>query len=151
MRLLKLLEGRSADARGAGLGPVRFFADRLGQVTLPTALAAIVMLLAAVAAAVAFVGQQAARVPAGLAKANGRIEIERVDIASKYPGRVARIDVKEGDDVARGQAIALMDVAELNAQLARHELPCGGLPRPSSAQKPRSSSEKPNTSSPRPS
>lgn len=118
MRLHKLLEGRSADTRGAVFGPARFVTERIAHVTLPMALAALVMLLAAVAAAVAWVGQQATRVPAGLAKANGRIEIERVDIASKFPGRVARINAREGDDVARGQIIALMDVAELNAQLA---------------------------------
>lgn len=118
MRFHELLEGRSAEARGAVFGSARFLTERLAQVTLPAALGAIVMLVAAVAAAIAFIGQQATRVPAGFAKANGRIEIERVDIASKYPGRVARIDVKEGADVARGQIIALMDVAELNAQLA---------------------------------
>ena len=36
------------------------------------------------------------RVPAGLAIANGRVEVERVDIAAKLPGRVAEIRVKEG-------------------------------------------------------
>lgn len=118
MRLHRLLEGRSAAARGAVLGPARLLTERLSQVTLPTALAAIVILLGATAVALTIVGRQATRLPAGLAKANGRIEIERLDIASKYAGRVARIDAKEGDDVARGQVIALMDVAELQAQLA---------------------------------
>jgi HlyD family secretion protein len=116
--LNKLLEGCSAGARFSVLGPARVIAGRLAHVTLPMALAAMVVMLAAIAGAIAIVGQQASRVPPGFAKANGRIEIERVDIASKYPGRVARIDVKEGDDVRRGQTIALMDVAELNAQLA---------------------------------
>ena len=47
--------------------------------------------------------QTAARLPEGLARANGRIEVERVDIASKLPGRVAEIRVKEGDFVAEGR------------------------------------------------
>lgn len=62
--------------------------------------------------------EQAARLPAGLAVANGRIEVERVDIASKYPGRVAEIRVKEGDSVEKDAVIARLDTTELMAQLA---------------------------------
>lgn len=54
----------------------------------------------------------------GLAQANGRIEVERVDIATKVSGRVADIRVKEGDFVDKGAMVARMDVAELLAQLA---------------------------------
>ena len=92
--------------------------ERLKNLTLPMALAIVGILLAGVATVVVITSQQAARTPVGFTKANGRIEIERVDIASKYPGRLARIDVKEGDSVERGQTVALMDVAELRAQLA---------------------------------
>ena len=59
-----------------------------------------------------------ARTPDGLATANGRIEVERVDIAAKLPGRVAEIRVKEGDFVQAGEIIARLDTAELQAQLA---------------------------------
>jgi len=59
-----------------------------------------------------------ARTPDGLATANGRIEVERVDIAAKLPGRVAEIRVKEGDFVPKGDVIARLDTAELQAQLA---------------------------------
>ena len=86
--------------------------------TFPGVLAAAGVALAGIAAVLLLAGSNTSRSPPGLAKTNGRIEIERVDIASKYAGRLARIDVKEGDDVAPGQTIALMDVAELNAQLA---------------------------------
>jgi HlyD family secretion protein len=80
----------------------------------------------AVLAALALVGggylywnsQMTARVPTGLASANGRIEVERVDIAAKLAGRVAEIRVKEGDFVQQGAIIAQMDTAELRAQLA---------------------------------
>jgi HlyD family secretion protein len=62
--------------------------------------------------------QQAARVPDGFATANGRIEVERVDIASKYAGRVAAIGVKEGDFVEKDAVVASLDTSELLAQLA---------------------------------
>jgi HlyD family secretion protein len=62
--------------------------------------------------------QQANRLPDGFATANGRMEVERVDIASKYAGRVAEISVKEGDFVEKGAIIARLDTAELLAQLA---------------------------------
>jgi HlyD family secretion protein len=57
-------------------------------------------------------------VPAGLARANGRIEAERVAVATKYAGRIAEILVKEGDFVERGAPIARMDTAELLAEVA---------------------------------
>lgn len=62
--------------------------------------------------------QQAARPPAGLAVANGRIEVARVDIATKLPGRVAEIRVKEGDVVEKDAVVARLDTAETLAQLA---------------------------------
>ena len=60
----------------------------------------------------------AAQTPEGLASANGRIEVTRVDIASKFAGRVAQVRVKEGDAVQKGELIAALDTAELRAQLA---------------------------------
>lgn len=61
------------------------------------------------------------RPPTGLARANGRIEVERVDIAAKLPGRVAEISVREGDFVTKGMVIARLDTSELVAQLAAAE------------------------------
>jgi HlyD family secretion protein len=54
----------------------------------------------------------------GFASANGRVEVIRVDIASKLAGRVAEILVSEGDAVQKGALIARLDTAELRAQLA---------------------------------
>ena len=48
----------------------------------------------------------------------GAAEIERIDIATKHAGRVARIAIREGDDLTAGSLIAQMDAAELAAQLA---------------------------------
>lgn len=61
---------------------------------------------------------EASRVPPGLARSNGRIEIERVDIASKYPGRLAEVRVNEGAYVNRGEVVAQLDTSEITAQLA---------------------------------
>jgi HlyD family secretion protein len=54
----------------------------------------------------------------GFAQANGRIEVERVDIAAKRPGRVSEIRVREGDLVEKGAEVARLDVDDLLAQLA---------------------------------
>jgi len=56
--------------------------------------------------------------PRGIRKTNGRLESEQVEIAAKYPGRIAAVLVKEGDAVKAGQVLARMDTAELEAQLA---------------------------------
>lgn len=61
--------------------------------------------------------EQARLPPPGLATANGRIEVERVDIATKLAGRIAEIRVREGDSVKVGDVIARMDTTELQAQL----------------------------------
>lgn len=79
---------------------------------------AVVALLAIAGGGYAYWTQQAGRLPAGLASANGRIEVERVDIASKLAGRVAEIRVREGDDVAKDAVIAQLDTSETLAQLA---------------------------------
>lgn len=55
----------------------------------------------------------------GFASGNGRIEATEVDIASKLPGRIARITVDEGDFVQPGQLLAEMDTRSLEAQLAQ--------------------------------
>jgi HlyD family secretion protein len=58
------------------------------------------------------------RIPSGFARANGRVEVERVDIAAKYPGRLSEVTVNEGSDVLRGQVLARFDTIEIIAQLA---------------------------------
>ena len=82
----------------------------------------IVILAVIVAVAAGFFyrwqADQAGAVAAGLARANGRIEAERVAVATKYAGRVAEILVKEGDFIERGAVVARMDTAELLAEIA---------------------------------
>ena len=58
-----------------------------------------------------------ATMPEGIAKSNGRIEATQIDVAAKYPGRIASLLVKEGDDVTAGQVVATISSPETEAQL----------------------------------
>ncbi|WKE64389.1 HlyD family efflux transporter periplasmic adaptor subunit [Gallaecimonas kandeliae] len=55
--------------------------------------------------------------PEGFASGNGRIEAVELDVASKYGGRLDQLLVNEGDFVTKGQILARMDSATLEAQL----------------------------------
>jgi len=52
----------------------------------------------------------------GFANGNGRIEATEIDIATKLPGRIEDILVREGDFVAAGQPLARMQLETLEAQ-----------------------------------
>lgn len=56
--------------------------------------------------------------PPNIAVSNGRLEMTRLDIAVKYPGRITDITFHEGDHVQAGQPLAYEDNAEITAQLA---------------------------------
>ena len=56
--------------------------------------------------------------PAGIAKAEGRIEATQADVSSKYPGQLAEISVEEGTKVAIGQVIGRVSSPEFEAQFA---------------------------------
>lgn len=53
----------------------------------------------------------------GFASGNGRIEATEVDVATKLAGRIASIEVDEGDFVEPEQILARMDTQALEAQL----------------------------------
>ena len=61
--------------------------------------------------------QQLNALPPGIAKTNGRLEAEQVEIATKFAGRIAVVLAKEGDMVGAGTVLARMDTVELEAQL----------------------------------
>jgi HlyD family secretion protein len=65
--------------------------------------------------------QQLHALPPDIAMANGRLEAEQVQIATKYAGRIAEVLAREGDMVDGGQVVARMDTVELEAQLAAAE------------------------------
>ena len=65
--------------------------------------------------------EQLRALPPGIAKANGRLEAERVEIATKYHGRIATVLAIEGQMVDAGEVVARMDTKELEAQLRAAE------------------------------
>jgi HlyD family secretion protein len=95
-------------------------------VSTPAGIPNLNAILAVVIAGLAVVGLtlylQKARgthsLPPNIAMANGRIEVQRVDVSSKLPGRIAAIRVREGDLVTADQIIARLDETETRAQLA---------------------------------
>jgi len=60
---------------------------------------------------------EATLLPVGIVSVNGRVEATQVDIATKIPGRVVEIVPHEGDMVAPGEVVTLIDTSETGAQL----------------------------------
>jgi HlyD family secretion protein len=56
------------------------------------------------------------RIPESFIKVNGRIEGNIITAATKIPGRIEEIHFKEGDDVEKGQLLAVLSSDELSAQ-----------------------------------
>ncbi|HXV22700.1 MAG TPA: HlyD family efflux transporter periplasmic adaptor subunit [Alphaproteobacteria bacterium] len=85
------------------------------------------LLVTAIAIAAAAAGgwywwqEQLRALPPGIAKANGRLEAERVEIATKYQGRIATVLAIEGQMVDAGEVVARMDTKELEAELRAAE------------------------------
>ena len=61
------------------------------------------------------------KLPAGFASGNGRIEATEYDIATKRPGRISTVAVREGDMVDADQVLARMDTRDLEADLREAE------------------------------
>jgi HlyD family secretion protein len=55
--------------------------------------------------------------PDGIVRTNGRIEATQVDVAAKYPGRLADITVVEGTPVTEGQVLGRVSSPEQEAKL----------------------------------
>ncbi len=77
--------------------------------------------LAAVAGFALFGRGDGRDLPEGIVSGNGRIEAVQVDIATKIPGRVETVEVREGDLVQKGDLLAKIDSAQLRAQALRAE------------------------------
>ena len=59
--------------------------------------------------------------PPGIARGNGRLEADEIDIDTKFAGRIAKLSVDEGDIVKPGQVVAVMDTRDLQATLKKDE------------------------------
>jgi HlyD family secretion protein len=55
--------------------------------------------------------------PEGIVKTNGRLEATQVDVAAKYPGRLATVTKDEGEEVTAGEVVATISSPETEAQL----------------------------------
>src|SRR5215471_4269506 len=55
--------------------------------------------------------------PEGIVKTNGRLEATQVDVAAKYPGRLATLTVDEGDEVTAGEVVGTISSPETEAKL----------------------------------
>lgn len=53
----------------------------------------------------------------GFSSGNGRLEVQEIDVATKFPGRLADVLADEGQTVQAGQVVARMDTSSLEAQL----------------------------------
>jgi len=60
---------------------------------------------------------QGRTMPEGIIKSNGRLEATEVDVAAKYAGRLATLNVNEGDEVTAGQVVGIISSPETEAQL----------------------------------
>lgn len=83
----------------------------------PGALAAIaVIALVAIFTAYRMIAGAGA-LPEGLIQANGRIEGDHVIVASKFSGRIAKLNVREGGTVTEGQVLAVLEDAQASARV----------------------------------
>ena len=64
---------------------------------------------------------KAPTLPPGIASGNGRLEAVEVDVATKVAGRLAKVQLHEGDNVQAGQVVAELDADDLRAQLRAAE------------------------------
>ncbi|HEX5372044.1 MAG TPA: HlyD family efflux transporter periplasmic adaptor subunit [Aquabacterium sp.] len=55
--------------------------------------------------------------PNNIVQVNGRLEVQRVEIATKFAGQVSTVNVNEGDQVKVGDVIAQMDPSDYVGQL----------------------------------
>ena len=69
-------------------------------------IALLVAIVVIAAGLYAYRQHNAGRLPAGLAHSNGRLELNRLDIASLYPGRIKAMPVDEGSIVKEGDVLA---------------------------------------------
>jgi HlyD family secretion protein len=59
--------------------------------------------------------------PPGIASGNGRLEADEIAIDTKFAGRIATLNVDEGDVVEASQTVALMDSQDLEASLGKSQ------------------------------
>ena len=81
--------------------------------------AAAVIVAVALSAVAIVTSRRAPVLPDGIIQVNGRLEGDETLVATKVPGRVVELCVREGDVVTRGQVLARLDDAQIQARLAQ--------------------------------
>jgi HlyD family secretion protein len=84
-------------------------------------IAAAVVMAAIATGGIYWVTHNGPRLPPEIAWSNGRLEADEIDIATKFPGRIAAILADDGDIVRAGQVVARMDTRDLEASLQQAE------------------------------
>ena len=77
----------------------------------------ILLMLAGAVVSVIWFGEDA--LPDGLIQVNGRIEGDRILVASRFPGRVAKLLAREGDSVQAGQVLVQLDDTQVRTQVGQ--------------------------------
>ena len=79
----------------------------------------IILLVIVIGAGVAFwrTGLINNSMPEGITAVNGRLELDRIDVATLYAGRVEEIYVEEGQAVSKDQPLARLSTTQISAQL----------------------------------
>jgi HlyD family secretion protein len=89
----------------------------MSKKTLLIALAVLVV----VGAGIAWWVLSKPKLPPGFAGGNGRLEMQQYDVSTKWPGRLTKVLVDEGDTVDKAQVVATLDTEPLEAQLRSSE------------------------------
>ncbi len=92
-----------------------------GLATVWTRRALILLLVGGGAGILIWQAHRIPALPAWIATGNGRLEADPIDIASKFAGRILELRADEGDRVAAGQVVAVMDTRDLAQSLQRDE------------------------------
>ncbi|MDH4099561.1 MAG: efflux RND transporter periplasmic adaptor subunit [Nitrospirota bacterium] len=60
--------------------------------------------------------------PTGVIQATGTIEVTKVDISSKVPGRIERLAVAESDPIQKGQVVVVLEQSDVQANLVQNRM-----------------------------
>ena len=79
----------------------------------------LIIVLLALAALAIYMNRQRTQdaTPAGFASSNGRLQLQKIDVASLRAGRVSQVLVNEGDVVQQGTPLVTLSSDELDTQL----------------------------------
>ena len=81
-------------------------------------IAAGIAVAAALAAAAVFALRQRGAEEGGVVRISGNIEVTRVEVSSRIPGRLAERRVDEGMEVERGRLVGRLDASDLEREVA---------------------------------